>query len=443
MTKKNEVLFSDQLLNLEIDFEDSGGIQRFSKVSDLEKWLNEEKEFWGWLQNIQRPQRDKIPDSVKDVFFRYHVQCEAKISAAKQQWADFSRNVNQLGEQSVDPNKSKEQIKDIQGKIEEQKLKQQNLVDPLRKALLSQLTTEILTNHHHITQNEPEAQFLKELSKNSPMEAAFALDQFLLEKQNSQEIRSNEPAGRMLATMFSHNLNRKVRSDQKAFRTASETWSRELSQFKERYEILEKKFQEVTGLHQESEISWAEKRQELEWEHSQMMQAQKQELLDLYAKYDGFMKLKGPREYWDDKKKEHSRGKILFGILVVVASGLGGYFLYTSAQTILPEAHDSSTVPWRNLGLFVLLSTFVLWGIRLLSKIFLSHVHLYIDAREREVMIATFLALLEREESKQSLTREDLAIVLAPIFRPSTTGVIRDEGGPMNILDFVGKLGGH
>ena len=69
-------------------------------------------------------------------------------------------------------------------------------------------------------------------------------------------------------------------------------------------------------------------------------------------------------------------------------------------------------------------------------KLLLSHIHLYADAREREVMISTYMALLRRD----GLSREDFAMVLAPIFKPSTTGVIKDDGGPSSLGDFLNHL---
>ena len=37
-------------------------------------------------------------------------------------------------------------------------------------------------------------------------------------------------------------------------------------------------------------------------------------------------------------------------------------------------------------------------------------------------------------------TVEDIAIVLAPLFRPSTTGVVKDDGGPSSLGDFLNHL---
>ncbi|PAW79261.1 MAG: hypothetical protein B9S32_04725 [Verrucomicrobia bacterium Tous-C9LFEB] len=90
----------------------------------------------------------------------------------------------------------------------------------------------------------------------------------------------------------------------------------------------------------------------------------------------------------------------------------------------------------------MLISTFVLWALRLLVKLLLSHIHLYADAQEREVMISTYMALIRRKESRESLSKDDIAIVLAPIFRPSTTGVINDEGSPVTLTDFISRIAG-
>ena len=108
----------------------------------------------------------------------------------------------------------------------------------------------------------------------------------------------------------------------------------------------------------------------------------------------------------------------------------------------MPEFHPSNEIPWRQLGLFLLLSTFVLWGVRLCVKLLLSNIHLEADAREREVMIQTFMAMMRHKESREGVTKEDIAVVLAPIFSPSTSGVIKDDGGPASLTDFITRMSG-
>jgi hypothetical protein len=128
--------------------------------------------------------------------------------------------------------------------------------------------------------------------------------------------------------------------------------------------------------------------------------------------------------------------------MVAGSAVVGGAILVTAGYLFLPELQNKEAIPWRSLGFFVLISTFVLWMVRLFVKLMLSHIHLHADAREREVMISTFMALVRRQESREGLQKADLALVLAPIFKPSTTGVIKDEGGPVTLGDFIGRLAG-
>lgn len=44
--------------------------------------------------------------------------------------------------------------------------------------------------------------------------------------------------------------------------------------------------------------------------------------------------------------------------------------------------------------------------------------------------------------NKDILLEEQIALILAPIFRPSTAGLIKDEAGPMTLTDFITRLGG-
>ncbi|WP_425487836.1 DUF6161 domain-containing protein [Microvirga lupini] len=49
-----------------------------------------------------------------------------------------------------------------------------------------------------------------------------------------------------------------------------------------------------------------------------------------------------------------------------------------------------------------------------------------IDAEERATMVKTYLALTE----KHAADEKDRALVLASLFRPTTDGIVRDDGAP-------------
>jgi hypothetical protein len=213
-----------------------------------------------------------------------------------------------------------------------------------------------------------------------------------------------------------------------------------LDDFKGRYEAQDEDFAAISEKHRNEEMAWRERHDELAEDFGKMRQTAEDELKALKDTYDAFMQLEAPREYWEQKRIEHAKGKKFMGWCSAVAAVLGAIALSIAAWFLLPENHPASTIPWRQIGFFFLASTFVLWLIRLLVRLMLSHIHLYADAREREVMISTFLALVHRQESREGLKKEDIALVLAPIFRPSTTGVIKDDGGPQSFGDLLSAL---
>lgn len=67
-------------------------------------------------------------------------------------------------------------------------------------------------------------------------------------------------------------------------------------------------------------------------------------------------------------------------------------------------------------------------------RIFLSQLHLAQDAAERTTMVTTYLSLLE---SKSVLSEEDRKIFLAAIFRPTSDGIVKDDGIPPSMADLL------
>jgi hypothetical protein len=87
-------------------------------------------------------------------------------------------------------------------------------------------------------------------------------------------------------------------------------------------------------------------------------------------------------------------------------------------------------------GFLILLTTMVIWLIRILIKITLSNYHLSVDAKERVVMIRTYLSLLKEGESFE---KEDKKVMLDNIFRPTNFGIISDETS-VTLTDVISSL---
>jgi hypothetical protein len=154
-------------------------------------------------------------------------------------------------------------------------------------------------------------------------------------------------------------------------------------------------------------------------------------LRELFEKQMG---LQAPVQYWTDKAQNHrvaaSRYKITLIIYSLITLPLclaayAGAFLV--AMGLLGTVEVSVAASLLAFGALALLTTAVVWGARIISRLYLSQQHLSIDADERATMVTTYLALA----NERAADEKDRAIVLAALFRPTADGVVKDDGLPM------------
>ncbi|MEN9492177.1 MAG: hypothetical protein RJA63_2626 [Pseudomonadota bacterium] len=187
----------------------------------------------------------------------------------------------------------------------------------------------------------------------------------------------------------------------------------------------------------------------------------KKRLETLEETYRAYMTLEAPVLYWKAKAKRHFKWAVGSGIAVVLSMIAVGCLLYWQlrevggavkrnavlADAAAQAAKSSAATPvpvdvlpstWHfDVAILVLLGTLSFWFIRLLVRVFLSHLHLENDAAERVTMAETYLALSSGDKLPEG---EDLRTVLAALFRPSGDGIVKDEGVPPSLVDFLTKL---
>lgn len=158
------------------------------------------------------------------------------------------------------------------------------------------------------------------------------------------------------------------------------------------------------------------------------------ELHQLVATYNEHMALKAPVSYWEENRETHrSSAKTYLKSLAVTAPiGLAGLLLLGWFLV----GRDKDPHPGRMI-LFFAVAGMIVWGLRILVRLYLSHVHLETDARERIVMAKTYLAL--RSEGVDAQDRER-SIVMETLFRPAATGIINDDAAPVSAVELVSRL---
>ena len=425
-------------LGLEIDFDEHGGLQRFRTLLDFQSWISEEREFWKWL--TQEPAQTELQQigAQSQRFWQFADQSNQVIQQHTNQWNQRTQERKQLRDILENTESPEDQKTSTKNRIAEIDEELGSTLSQLRKNLHSQVHGEIVARRHHLLGSEPCAHFIKEIAETDPASAVHTLSYYL----GQADRRRWQAKGQVLAILYQENLNKKVRPEQAAFKKAITTWARELEDFKGRFEGQEAEFKAISKRHVDAERAFKKRQDQLTTDFGTMRIGAEEELKTLKDTYDGFLQLEAPREYWNKKAESHAGGRKLMAILATISAILGALGLGTAAWHLLPESQSTGTIPWRQIGFFVLASTFVLWIVKLLVRLMLSHIHLYEDAKEREVMISTFLALINHQESREGLKKEDIALVLAPIFRPSTTGVIKDDGGPQSFGDLLKALTG-
>lgn len=169
-----------------------------------------------------------------------------------------------------------------------------------------------------------------------------------------------------------------------------------------------------------------------------LTQAHQQAMEGLRKTFREELALRAPAEYWSKKRKGHFTWAWVTGIASFV--GIGGAALGLGWQIhALLNKTPVNTVPetWR-FAVLALVGVFTVWALRLVVRMFLSHLHLLTDAGERVVMVQTYLSLLEGDHLT---SKEDRQLILQALFRPASDGIVKDEGVPFSLAEALTRSG--
>ena len=148
--------------------------------------------------------------------------------------------------------------------------------------------------------------------------------------------------------------------------------------------------------------------------------------------------LRAPAEYWNKKRDGHFAWAWVTGVASFVGIGGAAFGLGWQIHALLNKT-PVNTVPetWR-LAVLALVGVFTVWALRLVVRMFLSHLHLLTDAGERVVMVQTYLSLLEGDHLT---SKEDRQLILQALFRPASDGIVKDEGVPFSLAEALTRSG--
>jgi hypothetical protein len=146
--------------------------------------------------------------------------------------------------------------------------------------------------------------------------------------------------------------------------------------------------------------------------------------------------LQKPIDYWRDKKTAHVKLAKRFAwasAILIVLFGIGlGSLIYWAFGSLGPNDNPKH---WQ-VGVTIIAAFFVIWIVRLLVRMFLSHQHLAADAAERVTMVQTYLSL---SREGQGVAPADRSVILQQLFKSASDGLVKDDGTPPGWLELFSR----
>ena len=144
--------------------------------------------------------------------------------------------------------------------------------------------------------------------------------------------------------------------------------------------------------------------------------------------------LRAPAEYWESKRAGHVRLSWITGVLSFGGIAGATALLWQLVHDLLGKAAAGAAPEAWRIALLALVGVFAVWAVRLVVRMFLSQLHLSTDAAERVVMVRTYLSLLEGD---RLAGKDDRQLILQTLFRPASDGIVKDEGLPPSMFEFL------
>lgn len=394
-----------------LDLGDNGGHLAPTSYEELTRWIQAEQNFWGWIQQRhygghEYPQREAMS------------RLAEALSAAQQSQQHVQSNAQH----------SKQQLEVCR--------------DRLQQAFM----------HHRLPHSStPLAKRVEAYREDASDHAAsYFLSVNMAATNDQHQVQVQDLAG--WRGMFD-GLMERFQLPQSAVkgRKAAAEWS--LDQLRAKAEtLLGEKTLAFDELHREYQqladsIRTRAEEQQNAFQTSQgtrstefesLTQAHQEAMEGLRKTFREELALRAPAEYWSNKRKGHFTWAWVTGAASFI--GIGGATVGLGWQIhALLNKMPVNTPPetWR-LAVLALVGVFTVWALRLVVRMFLSHLHLLTDAGERVVMVQTYLSLLEGDHLT---SKEDRQLILQALFRPASDGIVKDEGVPFSLAEVLTRSG--
>jgi hypothetical protein len=368
---------------IQLELSSNGGSSTLGSWEELSKWWETEVVSYAWLTPL-----------------------ESRNTTAKTVLASLSEVSRSIAALKVDrPGRTKAAIEATKERIErlyrEQKLR------------------------HSTT---PIGQFVTALVKENAEVAVGALAYFVHERE---ALNSMGVAGVVKAAIFDQGLTG-VDIHVGRLEKVHDSYQKSLGEAKGELNVVRKELSDAA----------AKQRQDVD----RLIDKGSKSLATLESAYNEKLALEASVTYWKDKQSSHVKSARIWGAIfsgIVVGIGVGAFCLlkYWIGD---PNAGTPSTQPyvppyWK-ITLMLVFAALTVWALRILSRLLLTNIHLAIDAGHRAIVVLTYLSMLEKKTITDNA--ENRQLMLRTVFRPVSTGVVKDDGMPLTPLSLVSNPGG-
>ena len=154
--------------------------------------------------------------------------------------------------------------------------------------------------------------------------------------------------------------------------------------------------------------------------------------------YDEQLALLAPTQYWAERAVTHRKVAIgfamAFGLLLAASIGI---FVWLAMPHLFEVAVQKDVSPILALIPVAVPAFAGIWVLKMLSRLLSENLQMMRDAKERETMVKTFLALMRDDTAGKTLVKDDDRIlILHSLFRPSSVSAI-DDAPPVHWFDIL------
>lgn len=197
--------------------------------------------------------------------------------------------------------------------------------------------------------------------------------------------------------------------------------------FDEQSEAIAQQRKAEEQAHSDRDGEWATLRERMESEWDSLKRV-----------YDEQLALLAPTQYWASRASSHKYAAIAFAVSFGVSlTVFVGLFSWLAMPRLFELATQKDVSPILTLVPVAVLAFAGIWVLKMLSRLLSENLQMMRDARERETMVKTFLALMRDDKDGKSMVNDnDRILILHSLFRPSSVSAI-DDAPPVHWFDIL------